>query len=165
MSRIAENPDSRESEDRSAPARDDLLEEPPGSVNVGRGCYLSLVTAPLDNAPDPRLAAFASAAAILDWPLPRERDEATCHEAARVGPLLRRGRHRTLDSAGGAHHLHLAPSRAPARRRNAFVRAGRIRSLGTQVRRRTRGARVLRRPQGRRAVDSFRRMPRRDYLA
>src|SRR3954466_9366597 len=65
-----------------------LLEEPPGSVNVGPGCYLSLVNAPLDNAPDPRLAAFASAAAILEWPLPRERDEATCDEAARVVDAL-----------------------------------------------------------------------------
>ncbi|MFL5246188.1 MAG: hypothetical protein ACJ79V_00065, partial [Myxococcales bacterium] len=40
---------------------------------------------PVHNAAtDPRLSALASAAAILDWPLPRERDEATCHEAARV---------------------------------------------------------------------------------
>jgi hypothetical protein len=35
--------------------------------------------------PDPldaHLAALANAAAILEWPLPRERDEATCHELA-----------------------------------------------------------------------------------
>src|SRR5947199_1075215 len=30
------------------------------------------------------LAALANAAAILEWPLPRERDEATCHELARA---------------------------------------------------------------------------------
>jgi hypothetical protein len=48
-----------------------------------------LVTAPLHStAPDGRLAALASAAAILDWPLPRERDEATCQEAARVVDAL-----------------------------------------------------------------------------
>src|SRR3954463_704692 len=33
---------------------------------------------------DAYLEALAKAAAILDWPLPRERDEAVCHEAARV---------------------------------------------------------------------------------
>src|SRR5256885_9671533 len=31
-----------------------------------------------------RLAAFAAAAAILEWPFPRERDEATCCELARI---------------------------------------------------------------------------------
>src|SRR3954466_11694266 len=34
--------------------------------------------------PDAYLAALSNAAALLDWPLPRERDEATCHEAARA---------------------------------------------------------------------------------
>src|SRR3954463_16539845 len=34
---------------------------------------------------DAHLEALAKAAAILDWPLPRERDEAVCREAARVG--------------------------------------------------------------------------------
>src|SRR5437764_9351920 len=34
------------------------------------------------------LGGLASAAAILDWPLPRERDEAVCHEAARVVDAL-----------------------------------------------------------------------------
>src|SRR4051794_5608625 len=34
------------------------------------------------------LAALANAASILDWPLPRERDEATCHELARVVDAL-----------------------------------------------------------------------------
>src|SRR4051812_29420406 len=33
---------------------------------------------------DARLAALANAAAILDWPLPRERDESTCCDLARV---------------------------------------------------------------------------------
>src|SRR3954470_17932900 len=33
---------------------------------------------------DAHLEALAKAAAILDWPLPRERDEAVCREAARV---------------------------------------------------------------------------------
>src|SRR3954471_21273182 len=33
---------------------------------------------------DARLATLANAAAILDWPLPRERDEATCCELARI---------------------------------------------------------------------------------
>jgi hypothetical protein len=37
---------------------------------------------------DARLEALANAAAILDWPLPRERDEATCHELARVVDAL-----------------------------------------------------------------------------
>src|SRR3954452_18755546 len=32
--------------------------------------------------PDAYLAALSNAAALLDWPLRRERDEATCHEAA-----------------------------------------------------------------------------------
>src|SRR5436305_4927116 len=34
--------------------------------------------------PDAYLAALSNAAGLLDWPLPRERDEATCHEAARA---------------------------------------------------------------------------------
>src|SRR3954451_9878874 len=34
------------------------------------------------------LVALANAASILDWPLPRERDEATCHELARVVDAL-----------------------------------------------------------------------------
>src|SRR3954469_9022243 len=38
----------------------------------------------LPASPDAHLAALAKAAAILDWPLPRERDEAVCWEAARV---------------------------------------------------------------------------------
>src|SRR5256885_2440028 len=41
----------------------------------------------LPHLPDPHaahLAALASAAALLEWPLPRERDEATCHELARL---------------------------------------------------------------------------------
>src|SRR4051812_9131574 len=33
---------------------------------------------------DARLTALANAAAILEWPLPRERDEATCCDLARV---------------------------------------------------------------------------------
>src|ERR1051325_10893296 len=32
--------------------------------------------------------ALAKAAAILEWPLPRERDEATCHELAQVVDAL-----------------------------------------------------------------------------
>jgi len=35
-------------------------------------------------ASEPYLEALAKAAAILEWPLPRERDEATCKEAARL---------------------------------------------------------------------------------
>src|SRR3954470_7733563 len=38
--------------------------------------------------PDAYLAALSNAAALLDWPLPRERDEATCHEAARAVDAL-----------------------------------------------------------------------------
>jgi hypothetical protein len=37
---------------------------------------------------DPYLGALAKAAAILEWPLPRERDEATCHELARIVDAL-----------------------------------------------------------------------------
>src|SRR3954463_14603700 len=37
---------------------------------------------------DAYLEALAKAAAILDWPLPRERDEAVCREAARVVDAL-----------------------------------------------------------------------------
>jgi hypothetical protein len=37
---------------------------------------------------DARLDALASAAAILDWPFPRERDDATCREAAQVVDAL-----------------------------------------------------------------------------
>src|SRR3954463_13080262 len=37
---------------------------------------------------DAYLEALAKAAAILDWPLPRERDEAVCHEAARAVDAL-----------------------------------------------------------------------------
>src|SRR3954464_1484887 len=38
----------------------------------------------LSDSHDAHLEALAKAAAILDWPLPRERDEAVCQEAARV---------------------------------------------------------------------------------
>jgi hypothetical protein len=37
---------------------------------------------------DAHLTALANAAAILEWPLPRERDEATCHELARLVDAL-----------------------------------------------------------------------------
>src|SRR3954470_18975860 len=37
---------------------------------------------------DAHLEALANAAAILDWPLPRERDEAVCHDAARIVDAL-----------------------------------------------------------------------------
>src|SRR5436309_3378014 len=37
---------------------------------------------------DPYLDALAKAGAILEWPLPRERDEATCHELARIVDAL-----------------------------------------------------------------------------
>src|SRR3954451_24216750 len=50
------------------------------------------------------LVALANAASILDWPLPRERDEATCHELARVvdAVLVRVARGRgALDVAVG----------------------------------------------------------------
>ncbi|MFL5435317.1 MAG: hypothetical protein ACJ784_12490, partial [Myxococcales bacterium] len=53
---------------------------------------------------DAHLEALAKAAAILDWPLPRERDEAVCHEAARVidALLVRVARSRgALDVAVG----------------------------------------------------------------
>jgi hypothetical protein len=43
---------------------------------------------PLPDPLDARLDALAKAAAILDWPLPRERDEAVCREAARVVDAL-----------------------------------------------------------------------------
>jgi len=39
---------------------------------------------PLPDPSDAYLEALAKAAAILDWPLPRERDEAVCHELARA---------------------------------------------------------------------------------
>ncbi|MFL5458511.1 MAG: HNH endonuclease, partial [Myxococcales bacterium] len=38
--------------------------------------------------PDAHVAALANAAAILDWPLPRERDESVCHQAARAVDAL-----------------------------------------------------------------------------
>src|SRR4051812_48438090 len=53
---------------------------------------------------DARLAALANAAAILDWPLPRERDESTCCDLARVidALLVRVARGRgALDAALG----------------------------------------------------------------
>src|SRR3954470_21805874 len=68
------------------------------------------------------LAALANAASILDWPLPRERDEATCHELARLvdALLVRVARGRgALDVAigealdvmgGGARSLKLSYS-------------------------------------------------------
>src|SRR3954468_3825251 len=37
---------------------------------------------------DTHLQALANAAAILDWPLPPERDEAVCHDAARIVDAL-----------------------------------------------------------------------------
>src|SRR3954469_11716496 len=43
---------------------------------------------PLGDPLEAHLAALANAASILDWPLPRERDEATCHELARVVDAL-----------------------------------------------------------------------------
>src|SRR3954467_4909124 len=59
---------------------------------------------PLGGPLEAHLAALANAASILDWPLPRERDDATCHELARVVDALlvrvARGRRR-LDIAGG----------------------------------------------------------------
>src|SRR3954452_15043066 len=38
--------------------------------------------------PDAHVAALANAAAILEWPLPRERDESVCHQAARAVDAL-----------------------------------------------------------------------------
>src|SRR3954468_24727703 len=38
--------------------------------------------------PDAHVAALANAAAMLEWPLPRERDESVCHEAARAVDAL-----------------------------------------------------------------------------
>src|SRR5207248_1570766 len=60
--------------------------------NVGGGRYHcpSMAEAAL-HLPDPHaahLAALASAAALLEWPLPRERDEATCHELTRLVDAL-----------------------------------------------------------------------------
>src|SRR3954469_25642347 len=43
---------------------------------------------PLGDPLEAHLFALANAASILDWPLPRERDEATCHELARVVDAL-----------------------------------------------------------------------------
>ncbi|HVI23443.1 MAG TPA: hypothetical protein VM691_08160, partial [Myxococcales bacterium] len=37
---------------------------------------------------DAHVAALANVAAILEWPLPRERDESVCHEAARAVDAL-----------------------------------------------------------------------------
>src|SRR5438067_668744 len=60
------------------------------NVGGGRYHYSSMAEAAL-HLPDPHaahLAALASAAALLDWPLPRERDEATCHEITRLVDAL-----------------------------------------------------------------------------
>ncbi|MFL5290999.1 MAG: HNH endonuclease [Myxococcales bacterium] len=43
---------------------------------------------PLCDPLEAHLAALANAASILDWPLPPQRDEATCHELARVVDAL-----------------------------------------------------------------------------
>ena len=45
---------------------------------------MSEATAHLASPVDPYLGALAKVAAMLEWPLPRERDEAVCAEAARV---------------------------------------------------------------------------------
>src|SRR5438067_5595661 len=55
------------------------------------GATVSSMAEALAHLSDPleaRLEALANAAAILDWPLPRERDEATCHELARLVDAL-----------------------------------------------------------------------------
>src|SRR5437764_6989205 len=60
------------------------------NVGGGRYHYPSMAEAAL-HFPDPHvahLAALADAAAILEWPLPRERDEATCHELTRLVDAL-----------------------------------------------------------------------------
>src|SRR5438067_6645913 len=60
------------------------------NVGGGRYHYSSMAEAAL-HLPDPHaahLAALASAAALLEWPLPRERDEATCHELPRLVDAL-----------------------------------------------------------------------------
>src|SRR5256885_14782898 len=55
-------------------------------MSEGGATIISMAEAAL-RLPDPleaHVAALAKAAAILEWPLPRERDEATCHEMARI---------------------------------------------------------------------------------
>src|SRR3954470_11704453 len=67
---------------------------PPPRMSEGGATIISMAEA-VAHLPDPleaHLAALANAAAILEWPLPRERDEANCHELARlVDALLVRG--------------------------------------------------------------------------
>src|SRR3954468_21524288 len=62
----------------------------PLRMSEGRATVFSMAEAAV-YVPDTHaahLAALASAAALLDWPLPRECDEATCHELARVVDAL-----------------------------------------------------------------------------
>src|SRR3954464_12094110 len=70
---------------------------------------------PLGDPLEAHLAALANAASILDWPLPRERDEATSHELTRLvdALLVRVARGRgALDVAVG-EALDLLGSRGP----------------------------------------------------
>src|SRR4051812_38641255 len=62
----------------------------PTRLSEGGATIISMAEAAL-HLPDPleaHLAALANAAAILEWPLPRERDEANCHELARLVDAL-----------------------------------------------------------------------------
>jgi hypothetical protein len=59
-------------------------------LSEGGATITSMAEAAL-HVPDPleaHLAALADAAALLEWPLPRERDEATCHELTRLVDAL-----------------------------------------------------------------------------
>jgi hypothetical protein len=59
-------------------------------MSEGRYHYLSMAEAALHlpDTLDAHLAALASVAALLEWPLPRERDEANCHELTRLVDAL-----------------------------------------------------------------------------
>jgi len=66
---------------------------PPDS-SVGGGCYDRFVIEASRHLSDGHLEALAAAASMLQWPLPRERDEAVCHRAVRAveSLLVRVGR-------------------------------------------------------------------------
>src|SRR5256885_13480530 len=55
-------------------------------MSEGGATIISMAEADLrlPDALEAHVDALAKAAAILEWPLPRERDEATCHEMARI---------------------------------------------------------------------------------
>src|SRR5437867_362780 len=70
-----------------------LMTPRPGTPasSVGGGCYDHFVAEALAHPADSldgRLEALAAAVAMIPWPLPRERDEAACHEVVRLVDAL-----------------------------------------------------------------------------